>query len=314
MSQGAFVFIVNPMSANGTTLRRFERVREQFARELSPLGEVQVRLTERPRHATELARRAIDEGAKAVISVGGDGTNNEIVNGFFDADGKPVGETAFGQVTSGTGGDFRRTFAWKGEPLDDLARLRRFQIRTIDVGRATVTLDGGGTASFMYLNSGGFGVNGAVVNAVNQSSKALGARMSFLAGAVRAFLAFKPQMVQWQVDDGPPQEAPVTLITASNGQYFGGGMHIAPDARPDDGTLDVVVVDGIALPKFLRHAPELYAGTHVKHPFVHVSPAKKLTARPMGGDERVLVELDGEQPGFLPATFEVVPQSLRLLV
>lgn len=314
MSQGAFVFIVNPMSANGATLRRFERVRDQFARELAPLGEMQVRLTERPRHATELARRAIDGGAKAVISVGGDGTNHEIVNGFFDEKGRPLGETAFGQVTSGTGGDFRRTFAWKGEPLDDLARLKRFQVRTIDVGRATVTLDGGGTATFVYLNSGGFGVNGAVVNEVNQSTKALGARMSFLLGTVKGFLGFTPPRVRWRVDDGVPQERAVTLITASNGQYFGGGMRIAPDAQPDDGLLDVVVVDGIALPKFLRHAPALYAGTHVQHPFVSVVRGRKLVAEPLDPAERILVELDGEQPGFLPATFEVAAGALRLLV
>src|SRR6478609_6158314 len=95
---GKFVFVVNPRSANGATLRRFERVRARFA---SALGDIDVRLTERPRHATELARNAVKEDAKAVVSVGGDGTNNEVINGFFDDSGKPIAtETAFGVVTS----------------------------------------------------------------------------------------------------------------------------------------------------------------------------------------------------------------------
>jgi YegS/Rv2252/BmrU family lipid kinase len=314
MSQGGFVFIVNPRSANGATLRRFERVRERFQRELEPLGGFEVRLTERPRHATELARAAIEGGARAVIAVGGDGTNHEVVNGFFDDDGAPRGDAAFGVVTSGTGGDFRRTFGWTTDPLDDLARLKRFQLQAIDVGRATVTLPGGGTRSFMYVNSGSFGVSGDVVDRVNHTSKALGARVSFLAGTVTALLGFAPQKVGLAIDDGAESEAEITVVTAANGRYFGGGMKMAPDARADDGFFDCVVITGGALGLFVKNAARLYAGTHISLPQVKVHRCKKVVARPVQPGEVVRIELDGEAPGMLPATFEIRPAALKLLV
>lgn len=307
---GAIVFIVNPRSANGSTLRRFERAREQVVREL---GEVEVRLTERPRHAAELARQAIRSGARAVIAVGGDGTNNEVINGFFDTDGEPVGDAAFGQVTSGTGGDFRRSFGWSAELREDIARIKRFDVHATDVGRCTFTRADGSRGAWIYLNSAGFGVNGSVVKNVNGTSKALGARVSFLAGTVKGFLEFEQQAVRYRIDDGPMMESDITLVTASNGQYFGGGMRIAPSARVDDGLLDVVVANGVALPTFLRHAPRIYAGTHTSLSFVRMYAARKLEAAPQRSGDRILVELDGEQPGMLPATFEVLPGALRLL-
>ena len=139
--QKRFVFIVNPRSAAGATLRRFDRVRQQIVDRLTQQnGIVDVKLTERPRHATELARAALKDGAEAIIAVGGDGTNNEVVNGFFDDDGNRIaGKAAFGVMTSGTGGDFRRAFGWSTEPLDDLERLTRLQRRRIDVGRLRCT-------------------------------------------------------------------------------------------------------------------------------------------------------------------------------
>lgn len=308
---GPIVFIVNPRSANGRTLRRFERARSHIVRELGP---IEVRLTERPRHASVLARAAIESGARAVIAVGGDGTNNEVVNGFFDDDGRPVGRAAFGQVTSGTGGDFRRTFGWPAALEQDVARIKRFETRATDVGRCVFTRADGTQGAWIYLNSAGFGVNGAVVEKVNTTSKALGAQVSFFAGAVKGFLDYKQQAVRYRVDEGAPVEAEVTLVTASNGQYFGGGMRIAPEARTDDGLLEVVVAHGVALPTFLRHAPRIYEGTHTTLPFVKVLRARALEAEPVRAGDRVLVELDGEQPGMLPASFTILPGALQLIV
>jgi YegS/Rv2252/BmrU family lipid kinase len=313
--EGAFVFIVNPRSANGATLRRFERVRDRFAQEL---GKIDVKLTERPRHATGIAREAVQSRAKAVIAVGGDGTNNEVINGFFDDEGRSINDakspTAFGVITSGTGGDFRRTFGWTTDPLDDLARFKRFQTKDIDVGKVTFAVDGGKTQTKVFLNSSGFGASGDIVDVVNKTTKAFGAQVSFYAGTVRALLSFSPKRVSISYDDGPAKEGEVTVVSVSNGQYFGGGMRIAPAAAVDDGQFDVVVVTGGALGLFVRHGLKLYSGTHTSLPEVTITRARKVTAAPKNPQERVLIETDGEQPGFLPATFEVVPAVLPLLV
>ena len=302
------VFIVNPRSANGQTLRRFDRVRARFA---SELGDIDVKLTEAPRHATELARAAVQGGAKAVISVGGDGTNNEVINGFFDDAGRPTGrDVAFGVVTSGTGGDFRRSFGWTTEPVDDLARLKRFQTKRIDVGRV-VFGDGKGR---MFINIASFGMSGEVVDVVNNSSKALGAKLSFMLGSVRTMIGHKPQRVKVTVDDEPAWEDDVTLVAIANGQYFGGGMWIAPGAMPDDGVLECVAVSGGGLGFWLRQGLKVYSGKHIGLPEVRVKRCKQVRAEPLKPGERVLVEIDGEQPGILPASFSIVPAAVPLLV
>ncbi len=308
---GPMVFVVNPQSANGATRRRFDRVRGQFE---NGIDGVDVRLTEGPRHATELTRQALLAGARAVISVGGDGTNNEVVNGFFDAAGALVAPgAAFGVVTSGTGGDFRRTFGWSTDPLDDLARLKRFSTRLIDVGKTQVTGHDGVQRTLFFVNIASFGVSGSVVDVVNHSSKALGARLSFMLGSLRAMVGYSAPRVRLQLDGGAVSESQVTFVAISNAQYFGGGMWVAPQAQPDDGVFDCVTVTGAALPFFALHGLKIYAGKHTNVSTVDVKRCAKVYAEALGG-ARVLVEIDGEQPGVLPATFEIVPSVLPLLV
>ncbi|MBI1944401.1 MAG: diacylglycerol kinase family lipid kinase [Deltaproteobacteria bacterium] len=311
MKQGAIVFVVNPKSANGATLRRFDRLRDRFA---AALGDVEVRLTERPRHAVELTRDAIRAGARAVVAVGGDGTNNEVVNGFFDDAGKPLGEAAFGFVCSGTGGDFRRTFGQGTDPMEALERLKRCQTRDIDLGRLTFVDHQGSERSWMYLNSGSIGLVGVVVDIANRSSKALGPQVTFLSAALKGLFSYQPQRVRMHFDDdATPVEDAFLLVSMANGKFFGGGMKIAPNAEPDDGLLDCVMVKGAGA-GLVRHMPKLYLGTHVDvASMVTVRRCKRVRIEPVDSKDRVLVELDGEQPGCLPGTFEAVPRALRLI-
>ncbi len=316
MSERRFVFIVNPRSAAGATLRRFEGVRERFASRLAAVGaSLDVKLTLQPRHATDLAREAVATGAAAVVAVGGDGTNNEVVNGFFDAAGARIASpTAFGVVTSGTGGDFRRTFGWSADPLDDLERLVRFERKSIDVGRLRCVDEHGHDVLRYFVNVSSCGLSGVVVDVVNNSSKRLGARLSFLVGSARTMASYQPQRIRLSLDDGPAIEEEITLVAAANGQYFGGSMWIAPDAVVDDGRFDVVIVRGGGLGFWVKHGLKLYSGTHRGVPEVRIARCARVSAAPVTPDEKVFIDLDGEQPGILPATWEVVPGALDLLV
>lgn len=307
---GPVIFILNPRSAAGATLRRFERYRPRFTERLP---DMEVWLTERPGHATELSRRAVREGAGAVIAVGGDGTNNEVVNGFFDEDGERlVADTAFGVVTSGTGGDFRRTFGWPIDPLEDLARIERGEVRRIDVGRVRYTALDGSERLRHFVNIGSLGISGRIVDTVNRSSKTLGAKASFMAGTVRNIVGYRPQGVRIFCDDEPCRDQDVTVVAVSNGQYFGGGMWVAPDAVVDDGLFTAVIIEGGGLSLWLQHGLKIYTGRHKSMREVQIRAVKRLRAEPRGSDE-VLIELDGEQSGRLPATFEILPGALPLL-
>jgi YegS/Rv2252/BmrU family lipid kinase len=316
VTERRFVFVVNPRSAAGATLRRFESVRERFRARLGAAGaSLDVKLTNGPRHATVLAREAVASGAAAVVAVGGDGTNNEVVNGFFDERGERLAsDTALGVVTSGTGGDFRRTFGWGTDPLDDLERLALFNKRRIDVGRLRCVDDAGMQVVRFFVNVSSFGLSGVAVDVVNNSSKRLGAKLSFMIGSAKTMATYKPQHVKLALDDGPAVEEDITLVAVANGQYFGGGMWIAPDAVVDDGRFDVVAVRGGGLGFWVTSGLKLYSGGHRHLPEVKITRCAKVTASPATAGEQVFIELDGEQPGVLPATWDVVPGAIELLV
>ena len=305
------VFVVNPSSAAGATLRRFERMRPALH---TALGAFDVRITERPGHATEIVREAIATGARTIVSVGGDGTNNEVVNGFFDDTGAPLaGQPRLALVPSGTGGDFRRTLGLKEHVRDVLAQLSQPVPRPCDVGRLRFTRPDGETAVRMFLNIASFGLPGQVDAVVNQSSKALGAKASFISGTLRAFVTYRAPKVEIIVDDGPPVVEQIALVAVANGRYFGGGMQIAPDARIDDGVFDIVQVLETSKWFWLKNAARVYAGTHVGLDEVAVRRGKTLSARPVDPADEVLIDVDGEQPGRLPARFEILPGAIALL-
>ncbi|MGC4115456.1 MAG: diacylglycerol kinase family lipid kinase [Myxococcales bacterium] len=303
--------VVNPKSGNGTTGRHFDEI----AREVrAAIGEFGHAFTERPGHAVELARRAAEEGAQCVVAVGGDGTTNEVVNGLLDEMGSLVRPgVALGVVPRGTGGDFRKTFGW-GASLPEAAwRLRGESVKAIDAGRITFTGHDGATRSRYFVNIASAGVSGLVDHEVNRASKALGGKVSFAIGSLKALWRYRDVAMKVSFDGGPERTAPSTLVAVANGQYFGGGMWIAPKAIPDDGLFDVTSWSGVKLSDFVFNSKAIYDGSHVDLPNTRCERAKTVRIEAEGGAE-VLLDVDGEQPGRLPATLELLPLALRLKV
>ncbi len=315
MSQSRFVFIVNPRSAAGATLRRFESHRKKVTELFAAHGHVvDVCLTEAPHHATRFAQDAVRAGATAVIAVGGDGTNNEVINGFFDDDGiRLAGDTAFGFVTSGTGGDFRRTFNQGTDPLVDIERLVKLNRRRIDLGHVVCTGHDGTEVARFFINESSFGLSGDVVDQANKTSKKLGAKLSFISASLKAVVAYTPKRVRLCVDGGTPFVEDVAFVALGNGQYFGGGMKFAPDAVIDDGVFDTVVTHG-GLGFWLKNVVGLYSGDYIKADGITVVKNRTLTAEPLVAGDQIPIEVDGEQPGMLPARWKIVPATLDLLV
>jgi diacylglycerol kinase (ATP) len=309
----SYRFIVNPRSAAGATLKRFEQVRSRFA---AALGNLDVRLTQSPGHATTLARDAVQDQVDVVVAVGGDGTNNEVINGFFHPDGQRIDSpTAFAVVTSGTGGDFRRSFGWSANPLDDLIRLVRFEKRRIDLGRLRCVDAKGKDISRHFINISSLGLSGDVVNNINNSSslKFLGAKAGFMMTSATTLLGYQPKRIKLTINNDKPISGEMTFVAVCNAQYFGGGMQVGPGADVSDGLFDVVSVQGGGLGFFVRHGLKIYQGTHVAVPGVQVTRAATVLAEPLGG-EAIPVELDGEGPGQLPARWDIVPAAIDLLV
>ncbi|WP_373046309.1 diacylglycerol/lipid kinase family protein [Vulgatibacter sp.] len=302
------VFVINPSSGNGSTGREWRAIASRIHERIGDFGEL---YTTRPLEATQLANRALEGGADVVVAVGGDGTTNEVVNGFFGPDGKPVRRGAtLAVLPRGTGSDFLKSFHTTNT-VDALAlRLAAGKVRKLDVGRLRYVDHGGAEQLRHFVNIASFGSSGLIDRYVNASTKALGGKASFAIGAVRGLLAWKDQRVQLRFDDGPWEEMSITCVSVANGQFFGGGMWVAPDAQVDDGLFDVTIWSGYTLLDFVTKSRKIYDGSHVKMPGTRTLRARKVEAR---CDAECLLDVDGEAPGRLPATFEIVPGALTLL-
>jgi YegS/Rv2252/BmrU family lipid kinase len=308
------VVIVNPSSAGGQTRARWPRIegelREAFGQS-AELGSFRHVFTERGGHATELARDALVGGASLVIAMGGDGTLNEVVNGFFDAEGAPVRPgAAVGLLPAGTGGDFSRSVDAPRAIRDAAARIAAATPRPIDVGRIAFLDNDGKKQIRHFINVCSFGISGVVDRFVNRSSKALGGKVGYFLATVRATLAYKNARVRISFDDREAEEQAVYCVAISNGRYFGGGMKIAPKAEIDDGLFDVVTLGDVAPARILVEGTRIYGGNHLDLPYVSSTRARKVRAESARGEE-VLLDVDGEQPGRLPATFEVLPSAIH---
>jgi YegS/Rv2252/BmrU family lipid kinase len=260
-----------------------------------------------------MARDAVKEGRPAVVAAGGDGTINEVVNGFFEADATSVSDTRFGVLPLGTGGDFRRTFGIDSDPEAAARVLAAGREKVIDAGRATVALPGGGTVTRHFINIADAGIGGDVVDRVNHSSKILGGDLSFLLASLVSLMRWKNRPMRATVDGEVFDMSAAQQVVIANCRFFGSGMMMAPGADPSDGLFDVIMVGDVGIVENIRGLAKIKAGKHLDedNPKLTLVRGRKVEVT---SPAQVLVEMDGEQPGQLPASFEIMPSALRMIV
>ena len=299
------VFVVNPTAANGSTRRRWPEIAHRAA-ELGLAGEAL--FSERQGHAAELARTAAEGGARLVVAVGGDGTVNEVANGILAAGGDEPPELAV--IARGTGTDFVRHFRIPSGLDGAVGVALSGASMTIDAGRLTYRSWSGEDETAYFVNAASAGMSGAVAQRANASSKALGGKVSFLWATLAVFAGWHASEMEIEVDDQRRSGLMYDAIVA-NCRYLGGGMAMCPEARPDDGLLDVLMIGDITRRDLALTLPKVYRGTHLPHPKAEALRGRRISVR---SETPLPVELDGEQPGTTPAVFEIVPDALRLRV
>lgn len=301
--------IVNPASAYGRTGRHFDDIARAVR---GALGDFDFSFTARRGHGVLLAREVSRAGARLVVAVGGDGTASEVIDGLMleRAAGGPGAGAAFGFISRGTGGDLRRSLGCPPDMVGAALALARPAERVIDLGRVEFVDHAGRPAARHFVNVAGFGIAGRVVRDVERMGKALGGRATFMLASAKALLGWRDQPVRWRVDGGPWREDRITSLSVCNGRFFGGGMMVAPQARLDDGIFDVTVWKGLGFKDFALKKGMLYDGSHVRLPNTTTLRARVVEAEPLG-DEPVLLDVDGEQPGMLPARFTLLAGALR---
>ena len=305
------VVIVNPKSQGGRLGKRWPELSETIGRAF-PFDEA---VTQSAGDATRLAREALKAGAERIVAIGGDGTINEVVNGFFDEQGKAIApEASFALIPFGTGGDFRRTMNIPQDIGDAAAVIKTNHKKKIDVGKLELTTKGGSKQLRMFANIASFGVSGVVDRLVNESGKKFG-RLSFAMATARATWSYKNQRVQLIFDGNVNDRVETTIntVAVANGRYFGGAMMIAPNAEVDDGVFDVICMGDLGFGDLLKSGRRLYKGTHLSMDKVTARRARVVEAEPVDPKATVELDVDGEAPGMLPARFEIVPGALWMV-
>ena len=246
-------------------------------------------------------------GATTLVVVGGDGTVHEVADGLLKAG--LAAEVDLGLLPLGTGRDVARSLRIPRRLDAAVEVARNGRVRTIDVGRATYTTPAGDATGY-FVNFAGAGISGAIASRANRTTKALGGKLSFLWATVVVFSRWQPAELGIEID-GQPRRARLFEALAMNGDYTAGGMWMAPDAAPDDGGLDVVLIGDFSKAEFVTTFPKIYRGRHVSHRKVEIVRARELR---VGAPSPLPVVLDGEQPGTTPVRFELVPRALRVRV
>ena len=267
--------------------------------------------TRAPGHATTLARNALERGGTTIVAVGGDGTINEVVNGFFDGERAVAPGARLGIVPCGTGSDFQRSLRLPSTGERLAAVLRDGFTQSVDVMRVRYTSPDGASTLRYAINVVSFGMGGIVATRAKESSRPFGGRVAFLGATLRTALEFAGRRVKLTLDGAAAIEATITNVAVGNGQFHGGGMWACPAASMSDGLLDVTLIPYLRLWELVRGLPALYSGRVLQHPKVVSRRVTRLAAE---APEPCAIELDGEPLGRLPMEISVVPRQLRVLM
>ena len=282
--------IYNPAAGSGMGEKTGKQLEQMLQKEQIPFCSF---ATQKPGHATLLAREAAEKGANTVLSIGGDGTALEVARGLLGS------ETALGIIPAGTGNDFRKTLGIEKDPEKALETILQKPAQPTDAGMIN---------GEVFLNEIGTGFDVAVLDYANKAKKYCRGLLPYLVGVLRALFRFRPIHAVIQVDDNEPEEKDVFVVAAANGGIIGGGIVIAPDAKADDGLLDIVIVDNIKRYKLPLRLIGLLRGKILTFPETHFVRAKKITFS--APDMRLNV--DGEIVSAQTAQAEILPGALKI--
>ena len=306
--------IVNPSAASGSARHKIPQLQRLLERRRSNVSVVE---TLGPGHGIELAREAIASTVDVLAVMGGDGTFNEVAQAYLNADGQPVYGPALALIPAGTGGDLRRSLRLTNDLEAAVERMLGTGRQQLDLGRVRAEV-GSAHVFRAFLNVASIGVSATVSRLANAGPKWMGGKLTFYTAALRATFTYNNVPVSVRVDGQELYEGPAYLVAFANGRYFGGGMLIAPEAQPDDGLLDVVVLGDYSKARAVGLSRAIYAGTHLTDPQTHSARGKCVEVQPLlDSTQRFnhLLETDGEVPEVhLPLQADILRGALQLCV
>jgi len=290
--------------SSGRWKRAITRLREIFG------NRVEIQYTSQRGDGRHLAREALLSGAGWLAAAGGDGTIHEVVNGYFDRGRNIQPKSSLSFLPCGMGNDWIRTLGLPTDMHDSIESLVRAKVHLVDVGYARVQSLSGKTEEEVFINIAEAGMGAKVVENMDRRARVLRIPLSYVLGAITATLSYSPRRLQLILDGRTAiATEPLLSLIAANGRYFGAGMNCAPMAQPDDGLLEVITVGNFGKVEVVFNLRSFMKGTYLDMPKVKHHSVRSID---LSSGEKVLLELDGELVGTLPASIGILPQALQL--
>lgn len=305
-NQSQWLVIINPNAGNGKGKKDFDRITSLLEREEIPFS---VRFTERKTEATDLTRQAIENGFRKIISVGGDGTLNEVINGVFSQNICPTNEIVVALIPVGTGNDWGRMF---GIPLvyeGAVKVIKENKMMLHDIGIITY-FNRNTQLKRYFINIAGLGFEAMVVSRTNkQKDKGRSNAAIYFYNLLSSLISYRNETAVIEID-GKKSSARIFSINVGNGRYCGGGMRQTPDALPDDGKLDITVIKDMGRFEIIRNLKLLYDGTILSH---HKVDGYRSTNLRVNSKALLYAEADGESLGHTPVEFGIIPSAINIV-
>lgn len=283
----------NPVAGNGVALKAYEIVTRELANRGIPFSSAK---SEYPGHAAELAKEAVEAGAKKIIAVGGDGTIREVATAVINTD------ATLGMISCGTGNDIIRPLKIPNDPVAALEVALNGERRQMDAAMANDQL---------YFNVAGFGFDVDVLHYVEIYKKKMkNGSLAYLRGLIAAIANLSSRRTKITWPEGS-MEDDVLIIAAGNGTHFGGGMMVTPNADPFDGLLDICIIHGVKKRNALTLLPKFLKGNHLGTKYVTYFRTTELTAE---CEPSSLLDVDGDVLPKTPVTFRILPKSIWVTV
>ena len=307
-----WLVVVNPKASIGKAEKDWPEIKQIFINEGIAFDFV---VTEYQGHAIELVRNNITEkGYTKIVSIGGDGTNNEVINGIFTQKRFPTEQIMMGIIPMGTGNDWRRTFGFDIDYQENVKIIKAGNTFKHDIGKVTYYNDGDPQVRY-FLNAAGTGLDEFVCKTTNtMKSQGKGGTSRYMLNVAKCLLTYDCIHLQLIVDDQLVFDDEILSLSVGNGRYNGGGMMMMPNAIPNDGLFDITAIRKVGIPKFAANITKLYDGSFIKK-LKEVSTFRGSKIRIVSIPEHSLIlETEGENLTNSPFDFEMLQQAVNMVI